>query len=192
MRVGEPIPAELDAAIVIDRAGASAPLGTHLRGLPCLVSFLRHFGCTGCADHIADVAPRLQELHALGLRTVFVGNGEPRYIDGFLQRTGLADKHATVVTDPTLRVFAAAGLLRSKWATLGPRAALDVARARSRGIAGQGLEGDHFQQGGALIVDADGVVAYFHRSKSLGDHPAASDLVDVALAMCARQSATIY
>ena len=192
MRIGEKVPADLDAAVVIDRAGARAPFGTHIRGSPCLVSFLRHFGCTGCADHVADVAPRLIELHELGLRTLFVGNGESRYIDGFLQRTGLADKHASVVTDPTLRVFAAAGLVRSWWGTVGLRAMVDVARARSRGIAGRGIEGDHFQLGGALIVDAAGTVAYFHRSVSLGDHPPASDLVDVALAMCARRSAAVY
>jgi hypothetical protein len=192
MRVGQPLPAELVAALVLDRDGKSAPFGTHLRGSPCLVSFLRHFGCTGCADHIADIAPRLHELHELGLRTVFVGNGEPRYIDAFLQRTGLADQHAGVVTDPTLRVFAAAGLLRSKWGTMGLRALVDVARARSRGIAGHGIEGDHFQLGGALIVDAAGTVAYFHRSVSLGDHPLASDLVGVALALCAGRSAAIY
>ena len=191
-RVDAPLPPELAEAIVLDRAGAPSPLGTHLRGAPCLVSFLRHFGCTGCADHVADLAPRLPELHRLGLRTVFVGNGEPRYIDGFLERAGLATARVDVVTDPTLRVFAAAGLVRSAWATLGPRALADVLRARSHGIAGRGMEGDHFQQGGALVVDVDGAVAFFHASASLGDHPRATDLVDVALRLVARSSDVVY
>lgn len=189
MRIGEPLPTELEAAVVIDRVGNGAPFGTHVRGSPCFVSFLRHFGCVGCAEHIADVAPRLLELHELGLRTIFVGNGEPRYIDGFLARTGLEGSRARVVTDPTLKVFVAAGLLRSKWRTYGPRAMAFAVRAWSHGIASRGLEGDHFQQGGALITSADGTVAYFHQNISLGDHPSANDIVDVALAMCALRSA---
>jgi hypothetical protein len=192
MRIGDPLPAELEAAVVIDRAGGSAPLGTHLRGAPCLVSFLRHFGCTGCADHIADIAPRLLELEDLGLRTLFVGNGAANYIDGFIERTGLGEAHARVVTDPTLAAFTAAGLLRSWWGTFGLRAIADGARARSRGVAGRGIEGDALQQGGVLITSEAGTVAYFHRNISLGDHPPASDLVDVALAMCARRSAAVY
>jgi hypothetical protein len=189
MRIGEPLPTELEAAVVIDRAGNGAPFANHLRGSPCFVSFLRHFGCIGCAEHIADIAPRLLELHELGIRTVFVGNGEPRYIDGFLERTGLVGSHALVVTDPTLKVFTAAGLVRSKWRTYGPRAIADAARAWSHGIGWHGLEGDHFQQGGALVTSAAGTVAYFHQSVSLGDHPSANDIVDVALTMCATRSA---
>jgi hypothetical protein len=126
------------------------------------------------------------------MKTIFVGNGEPRYIDAFLERTGLARFRVEVLTDPTLRVFAAAGLVRSVWATIGPRAIADVVRARSRGIAAHGSEGDHFQQGGALVVDASGKVIYFHASASLGDHPRASDLVDVALRLVARSSKVVY
>jgi hypothetical protein len=192
MRIGEPIPAVLDAAVVIDRAGESATFGTHIRGSPCLVSFLRHFGCIGCAEHIADIAPRLVELDDLGLRTLFVGNGEPRYIDGFLERVGLRDSHARVVTDPTLKIFEAAGLVRSRWGTFGLRAIGDVARGWSHGAASHGMEGDALQLGGVLMTDAAGTVAYYHRSKSLGDHPSASDLVDVALVLCARRSSAIY
>ncbi len=192
VRVDAPLPAEVADAIVVDRAGDVTTLGTHLRGATCLVSFLRHFGCTGCADHVADLAPRLPELHALGLRTVLVGNGEPRYIDGFLERAGLANARVTVLTDPTLRVFTAAGLVRSAWATIGPRAMLDALRARSRGVAGRGMEGDHFQQGGTLVVDRGGEVAFFHANASLGDHPRANDLVDVALRLVARSSAVVY
>jgi hypothetical protein len=156
------------------------------------VSFLRHFGCIGCAEHIADIAPRLVELDDLGLRTLFVGNGEPRYIDGFLERVGLRDSHARVVTDPTLKIFEAAGLVRSRWGTFGLRAIGDVARGWSHGAASHGMEGDALQLGGVLMTDAAGTVAYYHRSKSLGDHPSASDLVDVALVLCARRSSAIY
>jgi AhpC/TSA antioxidant enzyme len=188
-REGRPVPQELAASRVLDGAGRPRPLGDSWAGGACLLSFLRHFGCTGCSEHVTELSPRLLELSALGVRTVFVGNGAPHFIEGFVERHALADKRVEVVTDPTLGAFRAAGLLRSAWATFGPRSIVDELRGLSRGLGFGGMKGDQLQQGGSLIVDASGVVAFYHRSESLGGHASAADLLDVAMRLAAARAA---
>lgn len=146
-----------------------------------MLVFLRHFGCIGCSQHVHELTPRLLELHRLGLRTIFVGNGEPRYIAGFIERHGLDDKKVEVLTDPTLQSFTAMGLVRSWGATLGPLAALGAVRAFFAGHRQTWLEGDARQQGGTLLVDETGNVAYYYCNKRLGDRAPMVTVVNVAL-----------
>jgi hypothetical protein len=49
------------------------------------------------------------------------------------------------------------------------------------GYPHRAAEGDRTQQGGVLLVSRDGVVRLLYRSRSVGDHPAASELVAAAL-----------
>ena len=183
------MPVELSRAVVLNRAGQPAPLETYWANGPALVFFLRHFGCVGCSEQIAELSPRLPELALGGLRAVFVGNGAPAFIDGFLERTGLATRGVDVVTDPSLVAFRAAGLVRSRWGTIGFSGLRDLARAVGHGHLPRKAEGDLYQQGGSLLVDADGAIAYYHRSESLGDHPAPSDLIEAALCLLVKTSA---
>jgi hypothetical protein len=183
------VPGELADGRVLDRDGHAHRLGEAWKDGACLISFLRHFGCTGCSEHVEDLSPRLLELSALGVRAVFVGNGEPRFIEGFVERHALGDKHVEIFTDPTLAVFRAAGLLRSAWATFGPRGLADQLRGLSQGLGWGGMKGDQLQQGGSVLVDARGVVALYHRSESLGGHARAADLVEVAMRLAASQAA---
>ncbi|HEX3345524.1 MAG TPA: peroxiredoxin-like family protein, partial [Polyangiaceae bacterium] len=110
----------------------------------------------------------------------------PEAIAGFVERHGLADKPAEVLTDPSLAAFRAAGLLRSAWATFGPRAVVDYVRAMGAGFVPRKAAGDLLQQGGALVVDASGRVVFRHAATSLADHADGSDLVDAALGLAAR------
>jgi hypothetical protein len=157
---------------------------------PALLLFLRHFGCVGCAQQVTELSPRLGELREAGLRTVLVGNGTPPMIDAFVARHALDDKACEIVTDPSLGVFRAADLIRSAWATIGFRALVDMARALSEGHRHPAVQGDRWQQGGALLVDGGGRVVLYHRNVSLGDHPSAADLVEAALALLVRKSKT--
>jgi hypothetical protein len=181
-------PPTLADAVVLDRGGRGRRLGELWEKQPCVVVMLRHFGCIGCDVTVTELAPRLAELHAAGARTVLVGNGPPAAIDGFVERHALADKPVDVFTDPTLAAFRAAGLLRSAWATFGPRAIVDYLRAIGAGFVPRRTEGDYFQQGGALVVDAGGRVVFHHVSTHLADHADGSDLVDAALALALRSS----
>ncbi|HZS40287.1 MAG TPA: peroxiredoxin-like family protein [Polyangia bacterium] len=189
-RAGAPVPAALADAVVLDERGGERRLGDFWADRPALVVFLRHFGCIGCSAQVTELEPRLAQLDELGMRTVLVGNGAPNFIAGFVERHALADKRAVLVTDPSLAAFRAAGLARSWWATAGPRALADIARALAAGHSGHQQEGDATQQGGALVVAPSGEVAFYYRNRSLGDHAAAADLVDVALGLAARRGAT--
>ena len=185
---GRTAPPALADAIVLDRAGRAQRLGASWETGPSVVVMLRHFGCIGCDVTVTELAPRLTELRAAGAKTVLVGNGPPEVIAGFVERHGLGDKPVEVVTDPTLATFRAAGLARSAWATFGPRAIADYVRARGGGHVPGKTAGDALQQGGALVVDAGGEVAFHHVARSLGDHADVSDLVDAVLGLALRAS----
>ena len=185
---GRPAPKALADAAVLDRDGAPHRLREWWSDRPCVLLFLRHFGCIGCAEQITELTPRLREIAGAGARTLLVGSGAPDVIDAFVERQGLSDKDVAIVTDPSLAAFRAAGLARSVWATYGPRAVADYVRALGSGFVSRKLAGDLYQQGGALVVDAGGRVVFHRVARSLGDHADAADLVDAVLSLAARAS----
>lgn len=178
IETGRSLPEDLLASLVQTRDGRSVELGSLIEPKPTAVVFIRHFGCLGCSVHMAELSPRLDELHELGLQLVIVGNGETRYMDGFMERFHLDDRLATVVTDPSLRTHQAAQLRRSFWATLGPKGILDQIRALLAGHSQNHVQGDNWQQGGAIVLDGDGSVTYYHRNETVSDHAPTSELVD--------------
>jgi peroxiredoxin len=179
----------LGSVEAFDRTGARRTLGSFWADRPCVLVLLRHYGCIGCAVAVADLAPRLAEIDAAGARTVLVGSGAAASIDAFAERHALDDKPVTLLSDPSLAAYRAAGLVRSAWATFGPRAVVDYARALTSGFASRATDGDLLQQGGALVVDVGGAVVLRRAYESLGEHVDASDLVEAVLALAARRSA---
>ena len=177
----EPSPALLGATLTAED-GRRVPFGDRVGGCPVLVLFLREAGCIACAEQVYDLAPRLPELAALGVRVVLIGNGAPENMSTFLTRHGLTDKPVEVYTDPTLASYRAAALARSAWATHGPFALVDFVRALTRGHRPGPIDGNLRQQGGALLFDDAGRIVWSHRNTSLGDHPDPSDVVDAVLA----------
>ena len=105
-------------------------------------------------------------LRASGCGLLFVGNGSPA------QATAFAENHARgwpVLTDPTRRVFAAAGMRRSLWATLHPRLLVNLLRALRSGFRQRRVEGDAWQQGGVLLFDGAGRVVHAQADRAGGD-----------------------
>jgi hypothetical protein len=184
--VGEPLPDSIAGASVLDRARKATRLRALCEGRAVLISFLRHFGCIGCSESLAELAPRLPELASLGVRVVLVGCGAPEFIDGFLERFNLVGADVEVYTDPTLAIHAAAGLRYGLWENFGPRGLLDLGRAFAKGHVNGPPEGDGRQQAGVVFVDATGIVQLVHRNRSLGDHAPPQRIVDAALASFAR------
>jgi len=181
LRIGTPVPRAIEEARVLDATGASVAVGTFWAKGPCLLVLLRHFGCVGCAEQMTELAPRLGDLAHAGVRTVLVGNGTPEQLAAFVERHAFQGAPVDVVTDPSLALYSALELRRSAWATIGPRALVDMARAMTAGIPHRPVEGDRTQQGGVLLVDGRGIVRFFHGNRSLGDHADTSDLVEAAL-----------
>ena len=182
LRVSTPVPRAVADACVTLASGERVRLGSFWEdGTPAVILWLRHFGCVGCSQEVTELTPRLGELERAGARVVLVGNGNRDQLGGFILRHGLAGAHAVTATDPSLETYRAAGLTRSAWATFGPRAIVDLARAMTAGHAHRSVEGDSTQQGGAIVVDAHGIVRLFHDNRSIGDYVPASDVVDAVL-----------
>jgi peroxiredoxin len=179
--VGKRVPYDVSNARVLDASGAEVRVGSFWDRAACLLVLLRHFGCVGCAVQVRELAPRLFEMSRAGARVVLVGNGSVEQRAAFVARSAFEGAPALLVTDPSLRLYGALGLVRSAWATLRPRSLFEEARALAKGHPYRTPEGDLMQQGGALLVDRAGVVRLFHRSRSVGGHPPASDLVDAVV-----------
>jgi peroxiredoxin len=179
VRAGQAVPQALADAEVLDRQGAPLRLGTLWEGAPALLVFLRHFACIACTEHVAALTPHLPELEQMGIDVVFIGNGAPNFIDGFVERNGLK-QDSTVYTDPSLGVFRMVGLEHSRRSTFGPRALYNAGRAALRGFRQSAIEGDPLQQGGVVVVARGGRVAYVHRDRTLGDHAPMPEVMNAA------------
>jgi hypothetical protein len=182
---GQSVPAALAQALVIDRGGNESPLGDRWARRPVVVVILRHFGCVACAEHVALLAPRLHELARLGFGVVYVGNGAEHFMSGFVERNQIDETVVELVTDPTLGVHGALGLARSRTSAYGPGALVGLARGLLRGFRQGRIEGDGRQQGGVLVIDAAGRVAYLHRDRHTGDHAPTHDVIDAAMQVAA-------
>jgi hypothetical protein len=122
---------------------------------------------------------RWPELEALGVKVVLVGNGPPAALEAFGRELGLAERRVTLVTDPSLAAYRAAGLRRPR--ALGLRSAAQTLRALGAGYRQRRRAGDARQLGGAVLADETGRVLYHHRSDSAGDLADPSDIVQAAL-----------
>jgi peroxiredoxin len=185
VRIGDPVPPQLADAPVLDAKGEASRLGDCWAAGPAALVFLRHFACLACTEHVTVLAPRLHELTRLGLRVVYVGNGEPRYIEAFVERNAIDPEVVEVITDPSLAAHRALELRRSFGTTYGLHALWNVGRALVSGFRPSTIEGDAYQQGGVLVVDRDGRVAYLHRDQATGDHASTTDVIAAAMRVAA-------
>lgn len=117
---------------------------------------------------------RAKDLAASGARIVVIGNGAPMFIAGFRETTGY---EGPIYTDPSLAVFAAAGLVRSMRATLSLRAAVRSVGALGRGARQGRTQGDAWQQGGVVVIKPGGDVVWTHASSGPGDNASADEIL---------------
>ena len=96
-----------------------------------------------------------------------IGNGGPSFIEGFREQTGYG---GSILTDPGLKTFKAAGLVRSVRATLGLRSIGAGIKSMTKGQRQGARRGDPWQQGGALVVNLDGKLLFDHQSAAGGDN----------------------
>lgn len=184
-KIGDEVPAALASAEVLDAQGESSALGERWREGPVVLVFLRHFACLACTEHVTLLAPRLHELTRLGLRVIYIGNGAPHFIDAFVERTAIDLEAVELVTDPSLKVHESLELVHSAGSTYGPRALWGIARAFAGGFRQTRIEGENLQQGGVVVIDGQGRIAYLHRDRATGDHAPTNDVVDAAMRVAA-------
>jgi peroxiredoxin len=197
-RLGHGHPAELTdaldapiaAANVTSVDGETLALGSMLTGAPALVVFLRHFACPGCSHFLTELAPRIPELRALGVRVVLVGSGSPERLRAFAERMKIDLAEVALATDPTLAAFRAAGMMQSRFGTYGPRAFFGSIGLYAAGhyVKRHAGDGDVTQQGGIVLVDVSGRVVLTHRDRDLMDHASVADIVASALSLAVARS----
>jgi len=74
-----------------------------------------------------------------------------------------------VLSDPSRAVFKAAGMRRSLFATLHWRLFVNAWRAFRSGFRQGKVQGDPWQQGGVLVLDARGVIVHRQVDRAGGD-----------------------
>lgn len=119
---------------------------------------------------------REPDLLAADARLVFVGTGLPGMAADF------ARQHAgpwPVLSDAKKRAFAAAGMRRGLFTTLHWRTLGNALRALRRGFRQGRVQGDPWQQGGVLVLDARGQLRHQQFDAAGGDP------IDIAAVMAA-------
>lgn len=114
------------------------------------------------------------KLRAAGLTLNVIGNGAPMFIAGFRETTGY---DGPLYTDPSLAVYKAAELQAGLRTLLSLGAATRTVGALRRGFRQGKIQGDAFQQGGALVIGREGSVLWHHISSGPGDNATADQLV---------------
>jgi dehydrogenase/reductase SDR family member 12 len=112
---------------------------------------------------------RWPEIQASGAGLVVVGNGNAGFAAAFREDLELPPE-VTLLVDPELRAYRAAGLRRGRVEVLSPRLALNGLRAFGRGFRQTGIEGDPWQLGGAFVLRPDGSCSFRQASREAGDH----------------------
>jgi dehydrogenase/reductase SDR family protein 12 len=112
---------------------------------------------------------RWKEVEARGAGLAIVGNGNAAFAAAFREDLALPAE-VTLLVDPELRAYRAAGLRRGRVEALSPRIALNGLRAFGRGFRQTGIEGDPWQLGGAFVLRPDGACTFRQVSREAGDH----------------------
>lgn len=113
-------------------------------------------------------------IEARGAQVVVVGNGQPFHARDFQQEHQLP---FTLLTDPDLKAYAAAGMRRGLLSTVRPRAMKNAIRAWKGGFRQTRVLGDPWQQGGVFVLGPDARELFRHISHEAGDHPPSSQII---------------
>ena len=130
-----------------------------------------------CREHVVQLHHRVEDFRAAGAGLIVIGNGSPSFIAGFRDETGW---RGPLYVDPSLALYAAAGMKRGVMSTFNLRSAARSVGTLRRGFRQGKMQGDPWQQGGVLVVARDGRVIWSHASGGPGDN-AQADAILAAL-----------
>ena len=126
-----------------------------------------------CREQVAQLRPTIPALEAAGVRPIAIGCGSVMHLGWFLEELAPG---LPAYTDPTTKVYEAAGLRKGVFETIRPLSAWNAAKRYLSGTKAAGIKGDVLQQGGTLLV-RDGELLYRQVSRGVGDHPTAEQLL---------------
>ena len=109
----------------------------------------------------------IDAIEARGASLIIIGNGTPGFARAFREDLDLT---GTILVDPELLSYRAAGMRRGRAEILSPRLWTNAARALAAGYRQNSVEGDPWQLGGTFVIRPGGDLLYQHRSREAGDH----------------------
>ena len=170
-------PGDRFPALRVQTAGGQARLDERWRDGPLVVSFMRHFGCTFCREHLEHLRGRYAEITAAGGDVVAVFQYGAEATENFCAGRSLP---FACVGDPLREAYAE----------------LDIRRGRGRELYGWGVirrvvpgvrtaggtrgpeGGDIAQLPGTFVVGRDGRVVLAHYSSNAADNPSMEVVLD--------------
>ena len=167
LTLNQSIPESLLNTKILDKEGQEVSFKNILNGECCLVVMVRHFGCFGCTTQMLEIAPRLKELQNLEVNVKIIGNGQVNYIEGFIDRFNLQNTEVEIYTDPSLKIYEEAQMVRSFWKWMNPRTVFQFIKALSKGISQKSVQGDNIQFGGTMLVGPDGNLEFYFQNQSV-------------------------
>jgi peroxiredoxin len=170
-REGEWAMREIADEVLLDDTGKKVELGTVWRERPTAVVFLRHFGCTFCREHTADIQERYDEIEEAGGGVVAIGMGTPAHAAEFRRMSGI---EFPLLVSPDTSLHRSAGLAHGWGRVLAslPRAITQLPKHGAK-ITGA----DMSQLAGTFVIVPGGDVVYAHRAKTASDNAPIDDVI---------------
>lgn len=119
-----------------------------------------------CREQSARLGERKSEIEAKGAQLIAIGNGHAHWAQAFIEAE---DVDFPVFVDPGKRAYSEFGMQHGRRKVLNHKSAAHSARATSQGFKQTAVRGDPFQNGGVVVVDEDGEIAYIHVEEVAGD-----------------------
>lgn len=120
---------------------------------------------------LAENADRFKEKNA---DLAVIGSGDPAYFKEFREKTGY---EGLLFSDPSLAAFSLLGFTGGITGVMSIRSVFKAVSAFRQGHRQGSVQGSTLQLGGAIVVEASGVIRYYFASAKAGDHPAVDELI---------------
>jgi peroxiredoxin len=167
LKINEPLPAPLLETEVLDKNGKGIQFKDVLNADCSLVILIRHFACIGCTEQMLAIAPKIEEIENLHVSIKIIGNGAPMFIEGFIEKFKLGNKAVEIYTDPSLKIYEEANMVRSFWRIYNPKTIVEYLKAWRKGIGQKSVKGDNLQLGGTFLVNSASILEYYFQNKSV-------------------------
>lgn len=127
-----------------------------------------------CSEQIAQLSEIEDQINELGAELFVIGSGAVGQAAAARERL---NSPFVFLVDSGRESFKVANLRRDFGSTVNIRTVPAIFRAWRKGHRQKRMQGDPFQQGGALVVMPGGTVAYKFISQFGGDHADPQDIV---------------
>lgn len=130
-----------------------------------------------CREQAARLGKRLDDIEATEAQLIAIGNGHAHSARRFIKEE---DIRFPVFVDPGLRSYEHFGMKRGLREVLTIKSLMHAGRALGGGHRQSDIRGDGLQNGGVVVIDANGEVVFKHVEQETGD---LADLDEVIAAL---------